>query len=81
MVQDTAVVEFGRAIESRYLGVETVAYHNCIHGADVTQTVHALLVSGELGNRVTKLDILCLLIAAVSHDVGASCGGLAGVVR
>ena len=42
-----------------------------IHGADVTQTVHALLVSGELSARVTKLDVLCLLIASASHDVGA----------
>ena len=44
-----------------------------VHGADVLQTVHALLSSGGLVNRLTPLETLSMVLAATAHDVGG-CG-------
>jgi hypothetical protein len=45
--------------------------HDSVHGADVTQTAHTLLVNGCLGTRLSPLEILSFLVAATAHDVGA----------
>ena len=37
------VVNYLRVIESSYLPAQDVPYHNHLHAADVTQSVHALL--------------------------------------
>ncbi|KAL5237763.1 hypothetical protein ACI65C_005173 [Semiaphis heraclei] len=43
-------------------------YHNNLHGADVTQTVHYMLCQTGLMNWLTDLEIFALLIAAITHD-------------
>jgi hypothetical protein len=47
------------------------------HGADVIQTVHALLVSGGLAARLNHLDLLALIVACAVHDVGECARGVA----
>jgi hypothetical protein len=41
-----------------------------VHAADVTQSVHSLLVSGGLATRLAPLQVLSLLIASAAHDAG-----------
>ena len=43
-------------------------YHNAIHVADVTQTVHVLLIKGGIGQHLDKLEVLACIIAALVHD-------------
>jgi calcium/calmodulin-dependent 3',5'-cyclic nucleotide phosphodiesterase len=46
------------------------SYHNETHGADVLQTVHALIISAELTRFwLGSLELLALLLAATIHDV------------
>lgn len=45
-------------------------FHNSIHGADVGQTVYALLCDGTWHRTLSTVDKLALLVAAFSHDVG-----------
>lgn len=45
-------------------------YHNAMHAADVTQTVHMLLRRSRSKQNFTELDTLAVLFAAVCHDVG-----------
>ncbi|XP_030636157.1 cAMP-specific 3',5'-cyclic phosphodiesterase 4C-like [Chanos chanos] len=46
-----------------------VAYHNSLHAADVTQSVHVLLSSPALDAVFTDLEVLATLFAAAIHDV------------
>jgi hypothetical protein len=48
-------------IESQY--IET-PYHNSTHAADVTQTVHAVLVTGGLRDYLTEVQVLFGLVRA-----------------
>lgn len=43
-------------------------YHNNMHGADIAQTVHHMLVSTGLMHWLTDLEIFATLIAALIHD-------------
>lgn len=43
-------------------------YHNNMHAADVTQTVHYMLWQGGLTNWLTDLEIFATLLAAIIHD-------------
>ena len=45
-------------------------YHNALHAADVTQTVHFFLSEGGLATFLEKFEILGLLLAAMVHDLG-----------
>jgi len=45
-------------------------YHNSLHAADVTQTVHFFLSVGGLATFLDKFEILGLLLAAMVHDLG-----------
>ncbi|XP_062304935.1 cAMP-specific 3',5'-cyclic phosphodiesterase 4D-like [Osmerus eperlanus] len=54
-------------LEDHYHG--NVAYHNSLHAADVTQSVHVLLSSPALHGVFTDLEILAALFAAAIHDV------------
>lgn len=45
-------------------------FHNALHGADVGQTVYALLCNGTWHRTLSAVDKLALLVAAFSHDVG-----------
>lgn len=55
-------------IENGY-GNHDNPYHNAIHGADVTQTVHYLIEATGLINYLSHLEVLSVLLAAVVHDV------------
>ncbi|XP_054709152.1 dual specificity calcium/calmodulin-dependent 3',5'-cyclic nucleotide phosphodiesterase 1-like [Uloborus diversus] len=43
-------------------------YHNDLHAADVTQTVHYMLSQQGLANWLTDLEIFAAIIAAIIHD-------------
>ncbi|KAM8880574.1 dual specificity calcium/calmodulin-dependent 3',5'-cyclic nucleotide phosphodiesterase 1A [Synchiropus picturatus] len=43
-------------------------YHNLIHAADVTQTVHYLLLKTGMVNWLTELEIFAVIFAAAIHD-------------
>lgn len=43
-------------------------YHNSLHAADVTQTLHALMQSGNIVSSFADLDILSAILAALIHD-------------
>lgn len=43
-------------------------YHNNLHAADVTQTVHYMLCEEGVANWLTDLEVLATVFAAVIHD-------------
>lgn len=43
-------------------------YHNNLHAADVTQTVHYMLWQAGLTSWLTDLEIFAILLAAIIHD-------------
>lgn len=43
-------------------------YHNNMHAADVTQTVHYMMLQAGLTNWLSDLEIFATLLAAVIHD-------------
>lgn len=45
-------------------------YHNSTHAADVVQALTCMLLSDNLSKRLTDLEVLAMLIAAIVHDVG-----------
>ena len=46
-------------------------YHGALHGADVLQSAHALLIQNEAFDGSLNEDtILVVLVAALAHDVG-----------
>ena len=65
------VCNFLREIEKRYN--HNIPYHNNVHAADVTQTLHCLLqfVGEELICQIwDPVEIFAILLAATFHDVG-----------
>ncbi|XP_051822396.1 cGMP-specific 3',5'-cyclic phosphodiesterase isoform X3 [Antechinus flavipes] len=48
---------------------KNVAYHNWRHAFNTAQCMFAALKSGRIQNQLTDLEILALLIAALSHDL------------
>jgi hypothetical protein len=68
--QENVLVSYGRAIEAQYHKPDNIPYHNSEHAADVLQSTHVLLAVGGLGGRISDVDRLSILIAAVAHDVG-----------
>ncbi|KAL3938873.1 MAG: hypothetical protein SGBAC_006296 [Bacillariaceae sp.] len=62
------MVNFLRAIQKDY--VNENPYHNSIHAADVTQSVHSLLQMGGEKFSNGEIQIFSILLAAVIHDVG-----------
>jgi len=67
-IREKTLIEFLKAIESRYN--PTVSYHNHVHAADVTQSLHVLLQMGAKNFTEEKLELFSMLISAVVHDVG-----------
>ena len=57
---------FLRRIESNYL---PNPYHNKTHAADVLQTLNTMLQFGGVKFAPSSLEIFCILIAAIVHDV------------
>ncbi|XP_022111767.1 calcium/calmodulin-dependent 3',5'-cyclic nucleotide phosphodiesterase 1A-like isoform X3 [Acanthaster planci] len=43
-------------------------YHNLLHAADVTQTLHHMLVNMGLMHWLTDIEIIAALLAAIIHD-------------
>lgn len=61
------VLKCFRLLEFGYHG--TNPYHNSIHAADVTQAMHCFIQEKKIRQNMTHLEILCSIMAAVSHDL------------
>ncbi|CAG7729291.1 unnamed protein product [Allacma fusca] len=58
---------FLAAVEYGYTKLKN-PYHNDVHAADVTQTLHFFISSSGVANVFTDLEIFSLLFAALIHD-------------
>mmetsp|Transcript_99417 Transcript_99417/g.315546 ORF Transcript_99417/g.315546 Transcript_99417/m.315546 type:complete len:623 (+) Transcript_99417:52-1920(+) len=56
--------------EAFYSSRDVVFYHNSVHAADVTQTVHSLMLTFGFGAFFSPLNKLSLLLSAIIHDMG-----------
>ncbi|XP_076732501.1 dual specificity calcium/calmodulin-dependent 3',5'-cyclic nucleotide phosphodiesterase 1A isoform X5 [Maylandia zebra] len=63
----SAVVSFVEALEVGYSKHKN-PYHNLVHAADVTQTVHYLLLKTGMVHWLTELEIFAMIFAAAVHD-------------
>ncbi|KAM9426939.1 dual specificity calcium/calmodulin-dependent 3',5'-cyclic nucleotide phosphodiesterase 1A-like [Salvelinus alpinus] len=63
----SAVVSFVEALEVGY-GKHNNPYHNLMHAADVTQTIHYLLLKTGIVHWLTELEIFAMIFAAAVHD-------------
>ncbi|XP_066484997.1 dual specificity calcium/calmodulin-dependent 3',5'-cyclic nucleotide phosphodiesterase 1C isoform X2 [Tiliqua scincoides] len=63
----SALVSFVEALEVGYSKHKN-PYHNLMHAADVTQTVHYLLFKTGVAHWLTELDIFAMIFAAAIHD-------------
>ncbi|KAG7275124.1 hypothetical protein CRUP_024690 [Coryphaenoides rupestris] len=63
----SALVSFVEALEVGYSKHKN-PYHNLMHAADVTQTVHYLLLKTGIMHWLTELEILAMIFAAAVHD-------------
>ncbi|KYO28725.1 dual specificity calcium/calmodulin-dependent 3',5'-cyclic nucleotide phosphodiesterase 1B isoform X1 [Alligator mississippiensis] len=55
------------ALEAGY-GKYKNPYHNQIHAADVTQTVHCFLLRSSMVHYLTEIEVLAIIFAAAIHD-------------
>ncbi|KAG9510483.1 Calcium/calmodulin-dependent 3',5'-cyclic nucleotide phosphodiesterase 1, partial [Fragariocoptes setiger] len=65
-IPTTTMRNFLTQVEAGYVKHKN-PYHNNLHAADVTQTVHYMLLQG-LANWLTDLEIFATLFAAIVHD-------------
>lgn len=65
-IPSKSFLNFLLTLEDHYL---KVPYHSSNHAADVTQSVHALLLSPALDSVFSDLEILAALFSAAVHDV------------
>ncbi|XP_075683071.1 dual specificity calcium/calmodulin-dependent 3',5'-cyclic nucleotide phosphodiesterase 1C isoform X3 [Rhinoderma darwinii] len=63
----SALVSFVEALEVGYTKHKN-PYHNLVHAADVTQTVHYFLFKSGLAHWLTELEIFAMIFAAAVHD-------------
>uniref|UniRef100_UPI00358E5078 dual specificity calcium/calmodulin-dependent 3',5'-cyclic nucleotide phosphodiesterase 1A-like n=1 Tax=Myxine glutinosa TaxID=7769 RepID=UPI00358E5078 len=63
----SSLVPFVEALEAGY-SKHRNPYHNLVHAADVTQTVHCLLLRTGLMHWLTELEIFAMIFAAAIHD-------------
>nr|XP_014349094.1 PREDICTED: calcium/calmodulin-dependent 3',5'-cyclic nucleotide phosphodiesterase 1C isoform X1 [Latimeria chalumnae] len=63
----SAIVSFVEALEVGYSKHKN-PYHNLMHAADVTQTVHYLLLKTGIVHWLTELEIFAMIFAAAIHD-------------
>lgn len=66
-IPNTVLKNFLTQIELGYIKHKN-PYHNNLHAADVTQTVHYILWQAGLTNWLTDLEIFAILLAAIIHD-------------
>jgi hypothetical protein len=50
-------------------GYNQLPYHNCMHAIDVTNSVCFFMLNG-LGDSISSLEQVQLLISALAHDIG-----------
>ncbi|XP_077173297.1 uncharacterized protein LOC143827544 isoform X2 [Paroedura picta] len=63
----TTLIAFAEALEEGYSRYQN-AYHNAIHAADVTQTVHSILMQSGTMHWCTDLEILAIFFSSCVHD-------------
>ncbi|XP_056155312.1 dual specificity calcium/calmodulin-dependent 3',5'-cyclic nucleotide phosphodiesterase 1C [Lampris incognitus] len=63
----SALVSFVEALEVGYSKHKN-PYHNLMHAADITQTVHYLLLKTGMVHWMTELEIFAMIFAAAIHD-------------
>uniref|UniRef100_A0A8C4PX10 Phosphodiesterase n=1 Tax=Eptatretus burgeri TaxID=7764 RepID=A0A8C4PX10_EPTBU len=63
----SSVMSFVEALEAGYSKHKN-PYHNALHAADVTQTVHYLMLRTGIVHCLTELEIFSLIFAAAIHD-------------
>ncbi|XP_063284758.1 dual specificity calcium/calmodulin-dependent 3',5'-cyclic nucleotide phosphodiesterase 1A isoform X1 [Pelobates fuscus] len=61
------LVSFVEALEVGYSKFRN-PYHNLVHAADVTQTVHYIILHTGIMHWLTELEILAMIFAAAIHD-------------
>ncbi|XP_071603289.1 dual specificity calcium/calmodulin-dependent 3',5'-cyclic nucleotide phosphodiesterase 1A isoform X1 [Heliangelus exortis] len=61
------LISFAEALEVGYNKYKN-PYHNLIHAADVTQTVHYIMIHTGIMHWLTELEILAMIFAAAIHD-------------
>ncbi|XP_061464268.1 dual specificity calcium/calmodulin-dependent 3',5'-cyclic nucleotide phosphodiesterase 1A isoform X2 [Rhineura floridana] len=62
-----SLISFGEALETGYSKYRN-PYHNLIHAADVTHTVHCIMLLTGIMHWLTELEILAMIFAAAVHD-------------
>ncbi|XP_077175652.1 dual specificity calcium/calmodulin-dependent 3',5'-cyclic nucleotide phosphodiesterase 1A isoform X2 [Paroedura picta] len=62
-----SLISFGEALEIGYSKYKN-PYHNLIHAADVTHTVHCIMLLTGIMHWLTELEILAMIFAAAVHD-------------
>ncbi|XP_078395900.1 dual specificity calcium/calmodulin-dependent 3',5'-cyclic nucleotide phosphodiesterase 1C-like [Cetorhinus maximus] len=63
----SSLVSFIEALEVGYMKHKN-PYHNLLHAADVTQTVHYFILRTGIVHWMTELEIFAMLFAAAIHD-------------
>ncbi|XP_031439405.1 calcium/calmodulin-dependent 3',5'-cyclic nucleotide phosphodiesterase 1A-like isoform X2 [Clupea harengus] len=63
----SALVSFVEALEVGYTKHKN-PYHNLMHAADVTQTVHFFMLKSGMVHWMTELEIFAMIFAAAVHD-------------
>ncbi|XP_054334949.1 dual specificity calcium/calmodulin-dependent 3',5'-cyclic nucleotide phosphodiesterase 1A isoform X7 [Pongo pygmaeus] len=63
----SCLITFAEALEVGYSKYKN-PYHNLIHAADVTQTVHYIMLHTGIMHWLTELEILAMVFAAAIHD-------------
>ncbi|XP_072908631.1 dual specificity calcium/calmodulin-dependent 3',5'-cyclic nucleotide phosphodiesterase 1A [Hemitrygon akajei] len=63
----SSLVSLIEALEAGYTKYKN-PYHNLLHAADVTQTVHSLLLRTGVVHWMTELEIFAMIFAAAIHD-------------
>ncbi|XP_048201094.1 calcium/calmodulin-dependent 3',5'-cyclic nucleotide phosphodiesterase 1A isoform X1 [Perognathus longimembris pacificus] len=63
----SCLISFAEALEVGYSKYRN-PYHNLIHAADVTQTVHYVMLHTGIMHWLTELEILAMVFAAAIHD-------------
>ncbi|XP_075465012.1 dual specificity calcium/calmodulin-dependent 3',5'-cyclic nucleotide phosphodiesterase 1A isoform X2 [Ascaphus truei] len=63
----SCLVLFVEALEVGYSKYKN-PYHNLVHAADVTQTVHYIVLHTGIMHWLTELEILAMIFAAAIHD-------------
>jgi GAF domain-containing protein len=66
-IKSETMFSFLYSIRETYLDIR---HHNWVHAVDVFHFVHMLAVYCRLDVHITKLDLLCLYIAALCQDAG-----------